>query len=249
MDDWSETCDLFFELSNEDRLKILFHITEKPDNITTIAKSLELSTQEVSRHISRLVDQKIAKRDNQGSIHIDGFGYLVLSALPYFQFFSKHRGYFNNHPLVDIPREFVSRMYELEDSILITDPMTVFQRIQLMCDQAEEYIYRLTDKRLNMIYENVQSAVDRGIEFRLIEPKDYKPSPGSKTNPRVSPSKTRTLDVIPIFLAFSEKEVAGVSFPLENDMFDYQSFSSTDPRAVRWCRDVYEYYWGKAEPI
>ena len=249
MDDWSETCDIFFELSNEDRLRILFHITQKPDNITTIAKSLELSTQEVSRHVSRLIEQKIAKRDTQGNILIEGFGKIILSELPYCRFFSKHREYFNNHPLVDIPREYISRMHELKDSIIVSDPMTVFQRIKLMCDQAEEYIYRLTDQRLNMIYENVQSAVDRGIEFRLIEPKNYKPSPGSETNPRVSPSKTRTLDIIPVFLAFSDKEVAGISFPLENGMFDYHGFSSKDVKAVKWCRDVYEYYWEKAEPF
>ena len=75
------------------------------------------------------------------------------------------------------------------------------------------------------------------------------PSLGSKTNPRVSPSKTRTLDIIPIFLAFSDKEVTGVSFPLENGMFDYHGFSSKDVKAVKWCRDVYEYYWEKAEPF
>lgn len=245
---WSDACDLFFELSNEDRLNILFLVNEEAANITSIAKTLELSTQEVSRHVSRLEDQKIVTRDHLGNIVIDGFGKSVLFSLPYYQFISTHREYFNTHPIVNISPQFVSRLHELEESIIITDPMTVFQRIQLMCDEAEEFICRLTDKHLNIIYPHLQAAADRGVKFRLIEPSNYEPSLGSQVLPRVTPSMTRSLEYIPVFLAFSEKEVAAVSFPLSDGGYDYQSFSSKSPKAIKWCKGIFEYYWNRGSP-
>lgn len=230
-------------------MRILFHIREEPSNITTIAKTLDLSTQEVSRHVSRLMDKMIVKRDVEGNICIDGFGRSLMFSMPYYQFISTHREYFNTHPIFEIPAEFLSRLYELGDSILISDPMTVFQRTQIMCEESEEYICRLTDKHLNIIYPNLQAAADRGVDFRLLEPLEVEPTPGSEIKPRVVPSRTRGLDQIPVFLAFSEKEVAAIAFPHERNNFDYQGFSSKSPDAIKWCRDVFEYYWEKGTPV
>ncbi|NIO36894.1 ArsR family transcriptional regulator, partial [Candidatus Bathyarchaeota archaeon] len=47
-------CDLLFELSNEDRLRILYQLEKEAMNISDLSKTLELSTQESSRNLSRL---------------------------------------------------------------------------------------------------------------------------------------------------------------------------------------------------
>ncbi len=47
----------------------------------------------------------------------------------------------------------------------------------------------------------------------------------------------------------SEKEVALLSFPAVNGGYDYLGFTSTDPAALRWCRDVFEYYWARGKKI
>jgi predicted transcriptional regulator len=38
-------CDLLFELSNEERLKILFELEKGPKNLTRIAKDLDFTSQ------------------------------------------------------------------------------------------------------------------------------------------------------------------------------------------------------------
>lgn len=46
----------------------------------------------------------------------------------------------------------------------------------------------------------------------------------------------------------SEREVAGVAFPLLNGRFDYFGFSATNEQAHHWCRDLFTYYWNYARP-
>jgi len=45
--------DLLFELSNEDRYKILLLIEEAPLNVTNLSKKAILSLPETSRHLAR----------------------------------------------------------------------------------------------------------------------------------------------------------------------------------------------------
>jgi len=248
MENWTNLCDLFFELSNEDRIKILYQIKQKPSTITALAKSLDLSTQEVSRHVARMMEQQIVTRDSSGEIVLDNYGRTVLLSIPYFQFISNNKDYFNSHTIQDLPSKYLIRIQEIQNSILITDPMTVFQRIMIMCETAEEYVFRLTDQHLRLLYPQIQSAADRGVEFKLIEPFHYQLSPGAEFTPRVRPSETRGLESIPAFIAVSEKEVAAISFPLTGGGFDYLGFSSTDPKVHEFCVDLFSYYWEKAKP-
>ena len=248
MEIWTKTCDLFFKLSNEDRVKILYQINIEPSTITVLAKKLGLSTQEVSRHVSRLMDQRIVTRNIHGEIILDNYGRAILFCLPYFQFITQYKDYFNSHTLHGVPSNFIVRLHEIQDSILVEDPMTVFQRIQLMSENADEYIYRLTDQHLTMIYPQIQSAADRGVEFKLLESLHYRPNPAATVYPRVAPSETRGLENIPMFLALSEKEVAAIAFPLTSGGFDYYGFSSDDPKTHEWCLDLFSYYWERAKP-
>ena len=61
-----QLCDFYFELSNEDRLRILNLLTEKPMKLTNLAKSLDISNQECSRHLQRLTEADIIERTQKG---------------------------------------------------------------------------------------------------------------------------------------------------------------------------------------
>jgi predicted transcriptional regulator len=246
MDRWSETCNILFELSNENRLNILFLIKDSAISVSKISNLLDISTQETSRHVARLLDEKLVSRNSDGKYVLNGFGNTILSTINYFHFISSNRDYFSTHPIRDLDAKFVSRVHELDHCTFVPDSMTVFHRIQEMCKNAEEFVYRLTDRHLTMNYPFIQSAADRGVAFKLLEPLDYEPSPGAMILPRVVPSETRGLEKIPVFLAVSEKELAAVSFPLVNGGFDYHSFSSKDPHAIEWGLDVFNHYWEAA---
>jgi predicted transcriptional regulator len=61
--------------------------------------------------------------------------------------------------------------------------------------------------------------------------------------------EVRTRSEANIFIAMNEKEAAILAFPMENNLFDYRGFSSTDPLFLKWCRDIFEHYWATAVPV
>ena len=69
-------CDLLFEVSNEDRLRILRELHAREMNVTTLARAIEVTTQEVSRHLSRLTE-----KNPYGPYRLTPFGVLTLSQI------------------------------------------------------------------------------------------------------------------------------------------------------------------------
>ncbi len=55
------------------------------------------------------------------------------------------------------------------------------------------------------------------------------------------------LDKLGVFLYMSEKEIAILSFPYSDGRFDYLGFASKDERTHRWCKNLFDYYWEKAQ--
>ena len=59
--------DLYFELSNEDRLGILHRLRDTSMNVTRLARDLEITTQECSRHMARLSEAILVARNPEGA--------------------------------------------------------------------------------------------------------------------------------------------------------------------------------------
>ena len=57
----------------------------------------------------------------------------------------------------------------------------------------------------------------------------------------------KVMEGIDLVLYMSENEVAILAFPLKNGRFDFFGFSATDDNALRWCRDLFMYYWERGE--
>jgi len=45
----------------------------------------------------------------------------------------------------------------------------------------------------------------------------------------------------------SEKEVAALAFPTTEGRFDYFGFTSKAEGTHRWCSNVFQYYWDRAQ--
>ena len=161
MVDMQSLCDLMFELSNTDRVRILLSLLQGPENITGISKQLKNTTQETSRHITRLSDVGLVGRQPDGTYRITSYGKIVFNQIEGIEFLSTHKDYFIDHTMEALPYEYVSRIGELKNSSYIDNVMTVFQKIQEISDEAEEHIARITDKRLRAQHsqESIESLI------------------------------------------------------------------------------------------
>lgn len=252
-------CNLLFELSSEDRLRILHQLNKEAMNVTNLSKMLGLTIQESSRHVSRLGEVGLTQKDIDGLHHISPYGKSILKQLPGLEFTLQHRDYFTTHSLERFPPEFVSRLGDLTDSTYTDEVMAVFHTVETGMQEAEEYIWAIVDQYLMSTVPLARDAVERGVKIKVIEPEDWVAPPefyrmrenaeeqwASRAR-KAGLLEDRVLEGIQVFLYMSEKEVSALAFPTIEGKFDYLGFSATDEQAHKWCRDLFQFYWEKAE--
>ena len=250
-------CDLLFELSNEDRLRILIELKEKPIKLSQISKILDFTVQETSRNLTRLSDAKLIRRNSDSTFSLTSYGEEALRLLSGYDFLSNNSEYLMNHSISGLPPEFTERIGELVGCSFTNDVMTTFHFVQNMIENAEEYLLFITDQILTTIIPAETEAVKKGVEVRLLVPGNISLPPGSEKvfareekmfeEARVMlRPQTKILDRVGVCLCMSEKEVAGVSFPTLDGRLDHLEFRGLDKDSHKWCKDLFEHYWEKA---
>lgn len=252
-------CDALFEISNEDRLRILIRLDGEPMNVTSISRELDITTQEASRHLSRLGGIGLTLKDPDGNHHITPYGRLVLAQLAGLEFATKNRDYFSTHLHERLPPEFLNRMGELNDSLYVGDAVVSLYSIEKMIRDAEEYIWSINFPIPISVFPLLTEAFGRGVKVRLMAPKDYVVHPlvkGSvQDEDRDAIFKARAdwlleerfTERMDVQLWMSEKEVALIAFPKPNGSFNLLGFTSKDERVREWCMDLFQHYWENAE--
>ncbi len=248
--------DVLFEVSNEDRHGILHRLEEEPCNVTKIAKGQGLSLPETSRHVSRLCEVGLTRKEPEGLYPLTPYGKLVLKQLRELEFTTRYREYFTNHSMAGIPSEFVKRIGDLSGSAFTDNILEFFRQIEHVIKQAEEYVWLLVDQfpmnHLSLIVE----AIDRGVQFRILEPRNRALDPDleamaseesdaivrSKITPLV---QQRMMDDVNVYLYLSENNCAS-SFPTLKGDNEYRGFKSTDETSLKWCKELFLHYWDEA---
>ncbi len=249
--------DVLFELSNEDRHRILLQLDKEAMNVTNLAKILGLSFPETSRHISRLSEVGLAKKDVKGFYHLTPYGSLILRQLLELKFISQHKKYFTNHVLEHIPKDFVKCIGDFTDSVCMDDVMEFLYYIDNIIREAKEFIWLLVDQYPLVALGSIVEAIKRGVKFKIIEGKELVSGPffdlessqelKNVDRTRYSPLViNKTLETIDIFLILTESKCV-VAFPNQEGKFDYRGFVSSDDESLNWCKKFFNYYWEKAE--
>ena len=257
-------CDIFFELSNEDRLEILFKLREGHMKVTTLSRELEITTQECSRHMARLSEATLVEKDPEGFFNLTQYGMASLKLIPSWSFISKHSDYFNTHTLEKLPSELVYRIGELQKSDPTEDVIVTFHIVESLIKNAEEYVWLMHDQYLLNTLPLLRERLENGVKFRTFEPLTREPR--RSLDPmrhhyiqeddeffflKVWESgqvSTRFSDDIDAFLYVSEKE-AVIAFPLSDGSFDYTGFYSKEPFMRGFCRDLFDSYWENGVPL
>jgi len=239
--------ELLFELSHEDRLNIFHMIQKNPVKLTHLSEKLNLQVQETSRHLSRLSDAKLILKDVEGFYHLTPYGDHVIKLLPGLEFLSKHRKHFLTHESARLPEEFVNRIGELNNCNYIDDLMVMMQEAKTGFEEAKEFVWILSDHMLPTTPPAIEEVMKRGVKVRLLLleslsfPARFQPIP-------YAPNKIerRISDKIDIELGIHEKQ-ALITFKNLDAKIDHSGFITTDNRAHKWCKDVFEYYWVRAK--
>jgi len=252
--------DLMFEVSNEDRLRILLRLEEGGMSVTGLSRELGLTTQEASRHLSRLNDVGLTRKDAGGSHHVTPYGRLIIKQIQGVRFTSEHVGYFSNHALEGLPLEFIYRMGELAGSTYVDDLMFSIHSAEKVFREAEEYVWATSDQYPMSSIPLHRETFARGVKVRYIDAVGWQPpqqgveeiteedSEAIIGARRKGQLEERVLEKLQVYLWMNEKTVGMLAFPTTRGGFDYLGFHSTDEEPLKWCRDLYSYYWERAKP-
>jgi predicted transcriptional regulator len=248
-----------FELSNEDRLLILLQLKQKQVKIAHISKKLNFTVQETSRNISRLAEANLVKRRGDGSFQLTAYGENTLNLLPGFDFLSKHVNYFTSHTLSRLPHEFFCRIGDLLNCSYVDDVMLTFYEAEKMMDEAEKFLWLLSDQHLVSAVPHIKRALENGATLRALLPKDLPFPKGyfeqkcvqeyrivEKKAKREGRLEERWIDRVDTPIGVSEKTNGRIFFPTVDNDFDYKGFIVTDKLSHKFCIDLFEYYWNKA---
>ena len=157
-------CDLLFEVSNEDRLRLLRELRDREMNVTAIARAIEVTTQEVSRHLSRLTEAGLTEKDPDGPYRLTPFGVLALTQIQGLEFTSRHRRYFKNHTVDGLPQRFLLRMGELQETEYLDDVMVVIHTVEKIIKEADEYLLDLNVPYIASAFPHIRNTFIKGVK-------------------------------------------------------------------------------------
>jgi predicted transcriptional regulator len=240
--------ELFFELSSRERVDIMLLVQGGGLKLSHVSKKLNVTVTETSRHLQRLCEARLLEKDVEGAYGLTPFGHLVLSLIPSFGFLSAYGDYLATHSLSFLPQEFIERIGELEACGFTNDVMVTFRSVEILIDDAMEYVCILSNQILASTLPLLETAIKRGVKVKIIVPEDLVPPPRSKPFSSIPGAvERRILKSVGAIVILSEKQ-ARLAFPHSNGTMDYVGFDADEKAAHGWCEDLFMYYWAMAHP-
>ena len=245
-----EISDHLLVLGNEDRLRLLRTIQNEKLRLTSLAKVINASNQECSRHLSRLTESGLTRKDSAGFYETTPLGRVILDLLPSLGFLLRNRNYVLSHDFSLLPRSFLERIGELFEGKLVGHFNIVLEHIKKTIAEARQFLWLISDQPIIPTSSIGVGFPSRNIPVRLILQQGYDlktfTSAKSVLPTRFEIAMTKEIRVA---MAINEK-VAGVCFPSLDGKIDFGvGFIGSDLAFLSWCRDLFEHYWKLAEPV
>ena len=171
-------CDLLFELSNDDRLAIMFELQKGPKKISNLSKVLDFTPQATTRNVTRLVEIGLVRRNENSDYVLTPYGATALDQLDSYIFISENKEYMSTHWASHLPLEFRARLGELKNCERIDDPLDLRANISQVFEEAEEWHMYMGPVRIT-VHDSKQDMVDqleKGVKLFVIEETGYEPT-------------------------------------------------------------------------
>ena len=239
-----ELAELLFALASVDRLTLFSAIAKERLRLTQLAAKLSATTQETSRHLSRLQEAGIVEKGTDGCLLLTPFGRSLLVLLPSLEFLTGHRKYFLTHDISALPPEFLERIGELRECERAHGVGEVLAHTSRVFREARSYVWLISDNVMDL---RSLGGADAAADFTVRAIVPAASINGASQNVELGKAvQLGLVDKVLAGLALNEK-TAGVLFPDSSGKLDFDSgFASDDPRFHRWCEDLFMFHWNRA---
>ena len=242
--------ELFKTLSSKSRLTVIRALEKDSLRYSKILKASGLNTTDLSRQLSRLINDAIVEKDSSDRYQLTQFGRLVSTSIPMTTFLLKYQGYFNTHDLSVIPPSLIEDMVCLRKGNMVS---SVFESMNLQKNivlTIRERFWMLTDDLSPSWISSLHNLLEDDVEIRSI----FTPELAEKIKHEATPlikekMQIRTIGVVNLVIGYSDKH-ALICFPnLKGEPDRNHYLFGYDEVFTRWIFHCFKNFWEQAEPF
>lgn len=246
--------DLFTELASETRCALLASLGRRPARLSTLARELGITIQDVHRNVNRLADSGLVRRDNN-EFCITSFGSVVAGQIPYFLFLIKSREFFKEHAFIGIPAKFVQRIGALEHCELVrsvTPVMEALKKLEMSAKSSLKIIAaQAWAEEGNILVDRTRSGVDVQVIVgrNTIFPRDVAEFGRSAMSELDGRMKSKMAESVGFALYIADGQSAVMLPNLKGEVGMDALLTGSDPLFCEWCADLFDHTWEHAGPF
>lgn len=232
------------DICHPTRLQILSLVHKSPTNFSTIATHVALSNSEVSRHLNRLIDQDLLKKDAiTRQISLTKYGALIHHSLQPLQFFCEFKHIFANHDILDLPEFILADLPLLKNAEFISGTGPVMFKMQEITERAQKSLKMMVDQPFP--FGKAGTSVEFIVPLRLIELRDKI----EKTSITID---ARLYDFVRYSICITDNDEALLFLPKNETNPDFESCfyvsSSQNPAFLFICQ-LWNYFWKNGKRV
>jgi predicted transcriptional regulator len=151
--------------------------------------------------------------------------------------------------MLSIPYEFLNRIGELNNSKRGSHIFKSLELAKKAVEATQKQMCVISDKSFNLFSSTINQKLSPKFDYRLILPPNEMPSDTKTIIPSTAPGvKKRTLPSVEFILLVFDNN-AGFRIIRQDGKMGYTGFQARDPISYKWCKELFLYYWDKAEPL
>ncbi|MGA7368059.1 MAG: hypothetical protein WBX01_02950 [Nitrososphaeraceae archaeon] len=261
-DDASIVSKISGELASETRCSILIYLVNKPAKLSSLARELDITVQEVFRNMIRMMEAGLIKRGGgddpggSGVFHLTELGRLVTKQIPYYLAIKKHQELFEGHTLKDIPDKFVQRIGALQNCEVVKTVTVVFEKLKKLESDAKASLKIMVSQAWPEEGKILAERAINGVEVcgmfgrNTVFPREVIENviPIINGLEKSGKIKIKMIDTVNIAIYISDSRSA-VMLPYVKGEVDMSVLLiGNDPQFNEWCLDLFNHFWEQAGP-
>lgn len=236
-----KSSDIMFEFTNSIRVKIIVSLMENSQRMSDIAKMVDVTSAEVSRHLDRLLKVNILTKTAEGRYEITPYGQVLFVMFSTWEIVVENEEFLTDRRIDTLPPP-LRNMMMFTDAKISSGTMTNMERATDDSRNAKEFIYLIGNEIMKHVVDMEVESAKKGVEIKKIYQSDVKIPEKFLKSKHI---QIRTMKRIPFVLKMCENH-GGLAF-YRGDKIDFNECISGDTEHyLYWLKLVFNYFWERA---
>jgi len=246
------------------RLTILDALKDRPMRLADLRRAVNANAPNTSSKAKELEEMGLVERV-EGDFRLTPYGRVtknrIEEMLKFHAAYEKFKEFWETHDLSGIPDHLLARIGDLLNTKVVKnesmEPQRVHQTYLNFLESIKQKCYATTAIYMREYFLFASKLVNKGVDMQVIvtpgvlkKSVNDMPQAVLKTLANSENLRLFVLEWVPLDINVAEK---AVSFNLKTKkgelLFMDQDMRSTDPRAIKWGLDLFEYYKKQAKPV